>query len=270
MSGHTSAIGNKFVEYAMAKGHEVELLGSNLHGGWRLGDRLPRGVASDGFVHFAHDRTRSLDDMRRDIDLIFKDFVGHSVLISTISAHEKSKSRYGKSKFIAEDLFIKQEGAVLKCGLIIDDIENRFMTLLEKLSLRFPVIFLPFSGKSNLYFTNSTSLLREIEFTLLSHRSGVIRTFDILPYSMERLVKSFVYDKQRLFIPMPSLISRIGILFLGKLFPKSNLLDSLKSLVTEISLRELIELGSPNTDFAVCSSLTKKLFIETKANQVPN
>ncbi len=261
MSGHTSAIGNKFVKYAISQGHELELLGSNLHGTWRLGDRLPKDIAAEGFVHFAHDRSRSLGDMHRDIDLIFNDFEGHSVLISTVSAHKKSKSKYGKSKFIAEDLFLRQGGAVLKSGLIVDDIENRFMTLLNNLSQRFPVVFLPFRGKSNFYFTSSNSLLREIEFTLVSRRSGAIRTFDILPYSMERIVKSFNCEKQKLFIPVPSLFSRIGILFLGKLFPKSNLFDSLKSLLIEISLEELIELRSPSTDFTVSSSLTEKLFI---------
>jgi nucleoside-diphosphate-sugar epimerase len=110
VSGHTSAIGNKFVTYAISQGHEVEELGSNLHGSWRLGDRLPKGLASEGFVHFAHDRSRSLGDMSRDIELIFEDFHGHPVLISTVSAHKKSKSRYGKSKFIAEDLFLRQGG----------------------------------------------------------------------------------------------------------------------------------------------------------------
>ena len=263
VSGHTSAIGNKFVTYALSQGHEVELLGSNLHGSWRLGECLPKGLASEGLVHFAHDRSRSPGDMAKDIQLIFEDFEGHSVLISTLSAHTKSKSRYGKSKFIAEDLFLKQGGAVLKSGLIVDDIENRFMTLLENLSQRFPVIFLPFKGKSNFYFTSSFSLIKEIEFTLLSQRSGTIRTFHILPFSMERIVKSFHCDKRRIFIRVPSLFSAIGILILGKLFPKSNLVDSLKSLITEICLKELNELESPKFDFSQSPSLTEKLFIKT-------
>ena len=263
VSGHTSAIGNKFVTYAISQGHKVELLGSNLHGGWRLGECLPKGVASEGFVHFAHDRSRSPGDMTKDIHLIFEDFQGHPVLISTVSAHKKSNSRYGKSKFIAEDIFLRQGGAVLKSGLIVDDIENRFITLLENLSQRFPVIFLPFRGKSNFYFTSSISLLKEIEFTLLSQRSGRIRTFHILPFSMERIVKSFHCEKRRLFIRVPSLFSGLGILALGKLFPKSNLLDSLKSLVTEISLKELNGLESPKFDFSLSPSLTEKLFIKT-------
>ena len=263
VSGHTSAIGNKFVTYALSQGHDVELLGSNLHGGWRLGECLPKGLASEGLVHFAHDRSRSPGDIAKDIQLMFDDFEGHSVLISTLSAHKKSKSRYGKSKFIAEDLFLRQGGAVLKSGLIVDDIENRFMTLLENLSGRFPVVFLPFRGKSNFYFTNSLSLVREIEFTLLSQRSGTIRTFHVLPFSMERIVKSFHCDRGRLFIRVPSLFSATGILALGKLLPNSNLLDSLRSLVKEISLRELNELESPKFDFSLSPTLTEKLFIKT-------
>jgi len=263
VSGHTSAIGKKFVNYALSHGHEVELLGSNLHGGWRLGECLPKGVASEGLVHFAHDRSRSPGVMAKDIQLIFEDFDGHAVLISTLSAHKKSKSQYGKSKFIAEELFLRQGGAVLKSGLIVDDIENRFMTLLENLSRRFPVIFLPFRGKSNFYFTSSISLLKEIEFTLLSGRSGTIRTFHVLPFSMERIVKSFHCDSRRLFIRVPSIFSAIVILTLGKLLPNSNLLDSLKSLVKEISLKELNELESPRFDFVHSPSLTEKLFIKT-------
>ena len=137
------------------------------------------------------------------------------------------------------------------------------MTLLENLSQRFPVIFLPFMGKSNFYYTSSISLLKEIEFTLLSQRSGTIRTFHILPCSMERIIKSFHCDKRRLFILVPSLFSRLGILALGKLFPKSNLLDSLKSLFTEISFEELNGLESPKFDFSIPPSLTEKLFIQT-------
>jgi len=137
------------------------------------------------------------------------------------------------------------------------------MTLLENLSRRFPIIFLPFGGKPNFYFTSSISLLKEIEFTLLSQRSGTIRTFHILPYSMERIVKSFHCDKRRLFILVPSLFSTLGILALGKLFQKSNLLDSLKSLMTEISLEELNGLESPKCDFSISPSLAEKLFIQT-------
>lgn len=261
ISGHTSAIGRKFASFAISQGHEVVALGSDFHPTWRLGESLPNGTQAEGFVHFAHDRSRSLLDTKNDINLILKDFRGHPVLISTVSAHQRSKSRYGKSKYIAEDLFLRQGGAVLKSGLIVDDIENRFMTLLENLSQKFPVILLPFMGKSTFYFTSSNSLLKEIEFTLFSQRSGTIRTFCLHPCSMERIVKSFHYDKKRLFVGVPSFFSKHVILALGKLFPRSNLLDSLKSLVVEMSLTELNALESPKFDFSLSPSLTKKLFI---------
>jgi hypothetical protein len=251
VSGYTSPIGRNFVAFAKSRGHKVELLGSNLSGGWRLGERLPKGVSADGFVHFAHDRSRSLVDMSRDIEMILTDFRGHPILISTVSAHKRSKSRYGKSKLIAEDMFLNHGGAVLKCGLIVGDLENRFMSLLEDLTQRFPIVFLPFAGKSNFYFTRSSALLEEIEFTLLNGESGRIRAFQLLPYSMERIVKSFNSTKRSVVLPVPSVITRVGILTLGKLSPKSNLLDSMKSLITEISLEELIELKPPKNDFSI-------------------
>jgi hypothetical protein len=42
----------------------------------------------------------------------------------------------------------------------------------------------------------------------------------------------------------------------------------LKSLVTEICLKELNELESPKFDFSRSPSLMEKLFIKTKANQM--
>lgn len=76
-------------------------------------------------------------------------------------------------------------------------------------------------------------------------------------------MKSFHFGKRRLFIRVPSFFSAVGILTLGKLFPKSNLLDSLLSLITEISRKELYELESPKFDFFLSSSLAEKLFIKT-------
>ena len=251
VTGSSSGIGQALrLKYA----ESPELFGGELIfdlDDWRLGSELGSKFDSSLIIHLAHDRNLNFFENIAATEKLFKNIRAGSIYLSTVSAHSRSKSMYGKSKYYMENIFISRGATVVKSGLICSKNPTAMLKTLNTIVSRLPVIPLPFKGDSLFYLTDQEYLVSLI--TQLTHDSHNVtyRAFSTQAITFKKLMKDLAKNKGviRLFIDLPSPLSYFLIGFISKFLGRFSFSDSLISLINEPDPRELIELADYEVDF---------------------
>ena len=221
-------------------------------GGWRLGSPLLVDDPDVRLIHLAHDRNSSLQDTANAIELLRPHIRPGSIFISTVSAHSASRSLYGKKKLLEENVFLSSGATVIKSGLVIAEKPIAMHLKLVQVSKNFPLIPMPYLGKSKIFVTQLSSLIELIQNLTITPINGqIIRGFNPRPYELKAVLTelSVQNNLSRVFVPLPIWLSQACIYLISNLFPNSPTVDSLKSLINEITEEELNLLVQPSINF---------------------
>jgi len=251
VTGSTSAIGKKIIQLLKSKGMSVIELGGKNSELWRLGRPLPKDLQADTLIHLAHDRKLSLEENNTAIDLLVESFKGYKILISSLSSHSKTESKYGLSKRYAEERFLEKNGVCLRVGLVYGTLTGGVYQTLRKSISKFPVLPLPFDGKPRFFFSHIDDLTSEILHFVQTKQRGLVFAANYWPHSLRDIVERLAQDLGRncYLIGVNTATTRLLLKVTKLLGIKVALLDSLKSLEHEISNSELGALQIPNTRF---------------------
>lgn len=218
---------------------------------WRLGSELGSKFDNCLIIHLAHDRNLSFLENIAATEKLLKNIGAGSIYLSTISAHSNAKSKYGKSKYYVEKLFISRGATVVKSGLICSKNPTAMLNTLNTIVSRLTIIPLPFKGANLFHLTDQDSLVSLI--TQLTNKSDNVtyRAFSTQSITFKQLLKDLAEKRGviRFFIDLPSPLSSVLIGLISKFLGRFSFSDSLISLTNELDPRELLELAEYGVDF---------------------
>lgn len=251
ITGANSGIGRTVSELLNAKGIETLALNGRSSELWQLGERISPELQGDYLIHLAHDRSKTLDENIFAINQIIDSFSGRIIFLSSMSAHSKSLSVYGQSKFLTEQALLSVNAISIRSGLIFGNSANGFIAKLENILKRSLIIPLPFAGKSKVWCTYIEDLAEEIWNSLNSKSCGVVLGAHCEPLDLITLLKKLAikHHIKRIFIKIPVNVTNISIRLISVFFPFSPLIDSIKSSSSEVSEKELVLLQTPTIVF---------------------
>jgi nucleoside-diphosphate-sugar epimerase len=253
ITGSTSGIGLYLNKRLQEMGFSTILLGGRTSEVWKLGQIVPKNIEADALIHLAHDRGQSQDENVTAIEKICKTFSGRKIYISSLSAHSNAISNYGKSKFYGEKMFTSFNGISLRCGIIYGanyygGVYSQIEMLIRRIPFAIPV---PYNGLPYMFTTHVDDLINEIVDSLDSKRTGVIFSASPYPISLYGLINQILMNSEhrRILVSIPrepfNSISKI----LVNISPRLTMIDSLMSLSSEVSKKELSSLLIPKTMF---------------------
>jgi nucleoside-diphosphate-sugar epimerase len=251
VTGSTSVIGQRLITKLSEAGHTPLPFGGSESNIWQIGQKCPIDINFDALVHLAHDRSLSVKENIDAATVLCDSFQGPKIFLSSFSAHSKSVSKYGQSKYAMESIFNTSNGSCLRAGVVYGDKVGGIFTQIELLIRVLPIIPLPYRGSSLLFTTNIEDLIAEI-MTKLDYPQGVT-TFAAysMPISLNSLCfqiqKSLGLRKWTINIWRPPL--DILLKFLVWLLPNFPMADSLLSLSREANYEEISKLKIPNSNF---------------------
>lgn len=251
VTGSTSVIGQRLITKLSEAGHTPVPLGGSGSNIWRLGQKLPCDLNIDALIHLAHDRSLSFKENIDAATILCNSFLGPKIFLSSFSAHSKSVSKYGQSKFATEAIFNNSNGTSLRAGVVYGDKVEGIFAQIELLIRKFYIIPLPYVGASLLFTTHIDDLIAEIvakldifecSTTFAAHPMPI--SFNNLSFQIQKTLglkrRTVGIWRQPLDILMKSLV---------RLVPNFPMVDSLLSLSSEASYEELSKLKIPNSNF---------------------
>jgi len=251
VTGSTSGIGDHLIKKVLKLGHTAIPLGRTQINSWRLGEGISQNLKLDVLVHLAHDRSLSVNSNISAAEVLCKSFGGHKIFLSSFSAHSKSKSIYGKSKYELENIFSKFNGNSLRAGIVYGSNVGGFFANLQNLVSKPLVTPIPYRGSPLLFTSHIEDLVDEIIINLEFPKNSNIFAAHPVPISLQELVinikeaagiKSFTF-------PMPREPLDSGLKLLSKIVPSVSIADSLLSLSSQASYEEISRLSMPKTKF---------------------
>ena len=251
ITGSTSVIGQRLLIKLSEAGHTPVPFGGSQSNVWRIGQKCPSELKLDALVHLAHDRSLSFKENIDATKVLCDSFVGPKILLSSFSAHSKSVSKYGQSKYAMESIFNNSNGSCLRAGVVYGEKVEGIFAQIELLIRKLLLIPLPYRGSSLLFTTHVDDLISEILF-LLNQREGVT-TFAAHPMPTTLHNLSFQIQKnlgvRRGTIRIPRQPLDILLRTLVRFLPNFPMADSLLSLSREASYEEVSKLKIPNSNF---------------------
>lgn len=251
ITGSTSVIGQRLIVKLSESSHTPIPFGGSKSKIWVVGEECPSNLNLDALVHLAHDRSLSVEENIHATTVLCNSFKGRKVFLSSFSAHSKSLSRYGKSKYAMESIFNNSNGSSIRSGVVyIDELEGIFAQI-QLLIGKMPIITLPYRGSSLLFTTHVDDLISEILF-LLNQREGVT-TFAAHPIPTTLRNLSFQIQKvlgtKKLTIGIWRQPLDFFLRIFVQVFPNFPMADSLLSLSCEASYEELSKLRIAHSNF---------------------
>ena len=153
-----------------------------IHSAWNMEEReeqSSRKINVNGSINF-------FDSLDEDLRKKF-------IFISSVGAHKKAVSIYGKHKYEVEEYIAKNNGLVLKCGLLVDEedpFSEGFFSNLYKLANKVPII--PnFSGNNKIYKITNTENIKNSFEMITNNRDEKIsinNCFNEENYSFKELI----------------------------------------------------------------------------------
>jgi len=252
VTGGTSNVGRSLVHYLISNGHDVIQIGRNTEPKWTLGQDIPKTIAADCLIHLAHDRKFTLEQNVSAFQRIITSFDKRIVFLSSLSAHSKSKSIYGQSKYKGEQTFSSVGGSSLRAGVII--IGRNYSGVIAKLAHLIEiskVIPVPFAGQPKLYFTQIEDLCAEILYEIQFGKSCVKLAAATAPINLLNLCKTIQlsFDNTRYFLKIPSTLTNLVLRIFRWSALRPTFIDSLYSMSIEISDFEFTDLEESNATF---------------------
>jgi nucleoside-diphosphate-sugar epimerase len=204
VTGARGFVGAHLTAQVRAQGHEVVELS------WRLESQtepaLPESL--DALIHAAYDFAAEDD---RNVAGSIRLFhaaraagVDRLIFISSLSAFEGCKSRYGASKLAVEQRVAAIGGCIVRLGFVCDDSGRGLSGSLKKLAA-LPIIPLPGGGDQNLFTIHASDLGAAFLRLLQDCRNGVINVAHPEPVSLARMMRAFAKQrgKRGVFLPFP-------------------------------------------------------------------
>lgn len=241
ITGSNSVIGRALTVLFKSHGYDLILLEGRRSEVWQLGQPLPNVLNADVMVHLAHDRKFSFEENIYATEKLVGSFPGYKILLSSLSAHSRSKSIYGRSKLAMEELFL-MNGGVVRAGVVFGPGAGGVIERLSRLS-RSPISLIPYSRNRRLFFSHIDDLCEEI--LQLLNRRAVTRSIgaNLTPLSIDFLLKKIreTEGKRSLSLTMkvPASILNFTNWTCDALELNIPILDSLRSLETEIGSEEI-------------------------------
>lgn len=253
ITGASGFIGKSFVNYFSSKGWNVKAL-----------QRQP-GIAKSTINYFAYELPGNFDKKALDgVDVLIHCAVQHYnpanknadainregaqklinicketgtkiIFLSTLSAHEKATSHYGKNKLELESLFDSKKDLVLKLGLVVGDTGGLFNTIFESIK-KTPIVPLVDGGNQPMQTIAIDDLCKVIESGIENKISGNYKIAEPNSFPMKDLYSVIAQQigKTPKFIPVPSFVlltaCRIGEMLGVKLPVSSESVLGLKQL----------------------------------------
>ena len=251
VTGSTSVIGRRLVEKLSEAGHTPVPCGGRQSNVWQIGQACPNKLNLDALIHLAHDRTLSVIENTQSAKFLCDSFEGPKIFLSSLSAHSKSISRYGKSKYAMENIFNNSNGSSLRAGVVYGDKVEGTFGQIELLIRKLPLVPLPYKGSSLLFTTHIEDLISEIIVHLNQNQGITTFAAHPMPTSLKNL--SFQIQKMLEMSKPVVNISRepLDVLLrsLVRVLPNFPMADSLLSLSREASYEELSKLEVAKTTF---------------------
>jgi nucleoside-diphosphate-sugar epimerase len=253
VSGSTSGIGRYMVKELARVGYEVIELGGRDSNSWKLGEPFPLKISADILLHLAHDRQLTVKQNIEAAEKLVSTFTGYKILLSSLSAHENSKSVYGRSKYAIEEIFLRNNGSALRAGIVFGQDVLGIYTVLTKILKKIKFIILPFAGNPRFFMTDVRDLAKEIQETIKYRPNDVVFAAHYWPKSMKELliriseIENINISKK--IIRIPAFLTNGTILILRPLAKKFSFIDSLTSLQKGISNTEIVSLRQPISNF---------------------
>jgi hypothetical protein len=251
VTGSTSAIARILMTELSLAGHSVIEMGGSNSSVWRLGQGFPPGVEADLLIHLAHDRSLSLKENSQVAQVLCASFVGPKIFLSSFSAHSKSLSRYGKSKYAMEQIFNCSNGSSIRAGIIYGGEVAGIFEQLQNLITKFPIIPILFRGRPLMFTTHIEDLVSEIVSKIGASDGRTTFSAHPLPISLENLCIQIrnSLGSSKLCVRIPKQPIDWFSKTLVQIFPNFPMLDSLLSLSCEANYEELSKLKVSTTKF---------------------
>ena len=255
ITGSTSSIGQYLLCQLTIAGHEVIPLGGRGSQLWKIGMKFPEFLEADLLIHLAHDRTLPLKENVKATELLISSFEGEKIFLSSLSAHSKAKSVYGKSKYEIEKLFLNYGGKVVRAGLVYGPNIGGMYSTLRTISERLPIIPVPYSGTPRMYTTHIDDLCEEIMDLMFRDEKGIVLGAHYWPISLSNFIRiirtQMPLQSNVILLPIPRIFLEITRAILSPLKLRLSLIDSLGSLSTQISSEEFSGLVPSPKDFRI-------------------
>jgi nucleoside-diphosphate-sugar epimerase len=251
VTGSTSVIGQRLLSRLIVSGHTPIALGRKELIVWHIGQELPKNLDFDLLIHLAHDRSLSLKQNVEAAKILCSSFRGPKLFLSSFSAHSKSLSKYGKSKYEIENVFSQENGISLRAGVVYGDQVGGIFAQLVFLIKSSPVIPIPFRGSPMLFTSHIDDLIEEIILSLEQIDGFTTFAAHPMPITLNSLClqiqNSLGTRKQMIKVGRQPL--EIFLRFLSYFFPNFPMADSLLSLSREASYEELSKLKAAQSNF---------------------
>jgi nucleoside-diphosphate-sugar epimerase len=251
VTGSTSAIGQRLLVKLSDAGHTPIPLGGSQSNIWRLGQVCPSDLSLDALVHLAHDRSLSVEESIEAATVLCDSFKGPKIFLSSFSAHSKSISKYGQSKYAIENIFNGSNGSSLRAGIIYGDESGGISAQIELLVRKLPLIPLPYRGSSLLFTTHIEDLVAEVIQNLNQFTGSTTFAAHPMPISLNQfsLCIQNKYGMNKPIIKIWRHPLDILLRLLAPLLPNFHMADSLLSLSQEASYEELSMLKVAKSNF---------------------
>ena len=251
VTGSNSAIGINLISKLINLGHRIIKLGDRHTDKWRLGDFIPRYKNTDVLIHLAHDRNFSLNKNIYAVEKICESFNGKKIFLSSLSAHSNSISRYGKSKFAQEDIFLKNNGVVIRSGIVFGENVGGIYSSISEFLNKYPVLVIPYYGLPSMFMSHIDDLTDEIVGMTMHDPRRPVFGSNCNPISLFEVFNriSIINKTQTRLITLPVQPFDFGFRFMNKLRPNLKFIDSILSVSKEVSNYEISQLSKAKTFF---------------------
>lgn len=156
------------------------------------------------------------------------------IFISTILAHDKANSRYGKYKYQAEQLITKASGKSLRVGSVADDAYPLLLTRIRHLGRKFPAIKVFINWP--IYALSSATFVNVVEQISVTKTSESI--FWVAPRFPTSIASVISFDNTRQW--NPKWVTGIAAL-LTKIPLNYTKIDALKGIIDPLPVMEMLK-----------------------------
>jgi nucleoside-diphosphate-sugar epimerase len=204
LTGARGFVGGHLTAQLRAAGHDVVALACRLES--EATPEMPEGL--DALIHaacdFSAEDDRNVTGSLRIFEAAKKAGVNRLIFVSSLSAFEGCKSRYGASKLIVEKYVAAIGGCSVRLGFVCDDTSRGLSGSLKKLAA-LPIVPLPGGGHQNLFTIRAEDLGAAFLEILREHRGEVVNLAHPEPVSLARMMRTFAKQqgKRGIFLPFP-------------------------------------------------------------------
>jgi nucleoside-diphosphate-sugar epimerase len=261
VTGGSSAIGKNLIRKLVALDYSVINMSDTSKFQWRLGDNLPKFDDLDYLVHLAHDRSNDVQSNLLAAKKICESYSGKKIFLSSLSAHSKSRSTYGRSKYGQEEIFLDNNGVVLRAGIVFG---SQMSGIYQKLSIflsKFHYFPVPYRGNPTFYMTNVDDLITEILSQASCFPGRPVFCANSSPLTLRKILEymSQIEETHNTFLELPIQPFDYFVKNFASLFSKSQTLDSLLSISPEVSNFEISQLLKPINHFRTFQSFVNSI-----------